>query len=459
MKTEQNKAGTNRAERREIMAEYKKLIPSFGIKEGQAVILDYGEEYYSNEIVALSRFYSDNGADELMIYDLSENDDDHERTIGLIKEAARTVDMPIITGGNVKRLEDVKKYLYAGAKAVFLDVSNADNAALITEASNRFGNEKIYAWLPDLSWLEHADEYAGQGASMMILHQPPKNCDAASRTMFDQKCIEQLSGMSQKFLVFCDDDVAGTITSYLKTPCVDGVILTVPGEDGGNCMNWKQQLKKRGIAVDTFESSVEWKDFKLNSDGLIPVVVQDYKTSEVLMVAYMNEEAFHKTLETGKMTYFSRSRQSLWLKGETSGHFQYVKELRIDCDNDTILAKVSQVGAACHTGARSCFYTTLAQKEYKASNPLMVFEEVYQVIQDRKINPKEGSYTNYLFNKGIDKILKKLGEEATEIVIAAKNPNPEEIKYEISDFLYHMMVLMAEKKISWEDITEELANR
>ena len=137
-----------------------------------------------------------------------------------------------------------------------------------------------------------------------------------------------------------------------------------------------------------------------------------------------------------------------------------MKSLTADCDKDTILAKVSQVGAACHTGARSCFFREIAHKEYEqVDNPLSVFTDVFNVIKDRKLHPKEGSYTNYLFDKGIDKILKKLGEEATEIVIAAKNPNPNEIKYEISDFLYHMMVLMAEKNISWEDIMTELANR
>jgi len=160
------------------------------------------------------------------------------------------------------------------------------------------------------------------------------------------------------------------------------------------------------------------------------------------------------------MTYYSRSRRELWLKGETSGHYQYVKSLTADCDMDTILAKVSQVGAACHTGAKSCFFNEITKKDYQEpDNPLMVFEEVLDVIKDRKVHPKEGSYTNYLFDKGIDKILKKLGEEATEIVIAAKNPNANEVKYEISDFLYHMMVLMVEKGVSWEDITTELANR
>lgn len=211
--------------------------------------------------------------------------------------------------------------------------------------------------------------------------------------------------------------------------------------------------------MNTFESSLGWSDFKLNSDGMVPVIVQDYKTDEVLMLAYMNEEAFQTTLETGKMTYWSRSRNELWIKGMTSGHVQYVKSLTLDCDNDTILAKVSQAGAACHTGNRTCFFQELVKKPYDDTNPLHVFQNVYDVIMDRKEHPKEGSYTNYLFDKGVDKILKKVGEECTEIVIAAKNPDKEEIKYEISDFLYHVMVLMAEKGVTWEDITRELARR
>ena len=207
------------------------------------------------------------------------------------------------------------------------------------------------------------------------------------------------------------------------------------------------------------EAEYKFDELKKNSDGLVPVVVQDWENNQVLMVAYMNEEAYNHTLETGRMTYYSRSRNELWEKGLTSGHFQYVKALMIDCDNDTILARVSQVGAACHTGNRTCFYREMVRKEYHDANPLKVFENVYQTILDRKLHPKEGSYTNYLFDKGIDKILKKVGEEATELVIAAKNPDPEEIKYELSDFLYHAMVLMAERGVTWEDITRELANR
>ena len=136
-----------------------------------------------------------------------------------------------------------------------------------------------------------------------------------------------------------------------------------------------------------------------------------------------------------------------------------MKSLHLDCDNDTILAKVHQIGAACHTGNRSCFFKELVKKDYIDTNPLEILMEDYQVIMDRKANPKEGSYTNHLFDKGLDKILKKCGEEATEIVIAAKNPDTEELKYEIADYLYHLMVLMAEKEIDWKDITKELVNR
>ena len=222
---------------------------------------------------------------------------------------------------------------------------------------------------------------------------------------------------------------------------------------------FKEECEQDGISMTSFESIMDFSQFKLNEQGLIPVVVQHYKTQEVLMLAYMNEEAFRQTVITGKMTYYCRSRQALWVKGETSGHCQYVKSLTIDCDCDTLLAKVDQIGAACHTGNPTCFFQPLAGTDHNEKNPLRVFESVYNTILDRKEHPKEGSYTNYLFNKGIDKILKKVGEEATEIVIAAKNPNPEEIKYEMADFLYHAMVLMVEKGVSWDDIITELADR
>ncbi|MBR6477690.1 MAG: bifunctional phosphoribosyl-AMP cyclohydrolase/phosphoribosyl-ATP diphosphatase HisIE [Lachnospiraceae bacterium] len=261
-------------------------------------------------------------------------------------------------------------------------------------------------------------------------------------------------------LVFINQIELDKLIEIVSLENVYGITGNTINDNYGEILSLKDLCMNKGIAVENLTTGITWSKLKKGPDGLVPVVVQDYRTLEVLMVAYMNEEAYLQTLKTGKMHYYSRSRQAQWLKGETSGHFQHVRSLTADCDLDTILAKVHQEGVACHTGAKSCFFNEIAKKDYEdVKNPLQVFEEVYNVIKDRKVHPKEGSYTNYLFDKGLDKILKKVGEEATEIVIAAKNPNPNEIKYEISDFLYHVMVLMAEKDVTWEEIIAELANR
>ncbi|AUG58939.1 Phosphoribosyl-ATP pyrophosphatase [Acetivibrio saccincola] len=209
---------------------------------------------------------------------------------------------------------------------------------------------------------------------------------------------------------------------------------------------------------------------KFDDRGLIPVIAQDHSTNEVLMMAYMNKEALEKSLETGKVHYFSRSRNKLWQKGETSGHYQYIKSIKVDCDGDALLIKVEQVEGACHTGHFSCFYREISDEGLKETQKKVfdekevydgskVLKEVYDVIVDRTINPKEGSYTNYLFEKGLDKILKKVGEEASEVIIAAKNKDKGEIVYEISDLFYHLFVLMVERGVKLEDIYNELKKR
>ena len=167
------------------------------------------------------------------------------------------------------------------------------------------------------------------------------------------------TGQEGPFLILCRERELPVISVCMAAENSLGVVLTAFEEKEGCYMELKGELKKRGQKVTTFESTIQWKDFKTNEQGLVPVIVQDYRTDQVLMMAYMNEESYSQTICTGRMTYFSRSRGQLWVKGETSGHFQYVKSLTADCDMDTILAKVSQVGAACHTGARSCFFRKL----------------------------------------------------------------------------------------------------
>lgn len=193
---------------------------------------------------------------------------------------------------------------------------------------------------------------------------------------------------------------------------------------------------------------------KFNEQGLIPCIAVDGKTKIVLMQAYMNRESLSITLETGKVTYYSRSRQSLWTKGETSGHTQKLMAIYLDCDQDSILVEVEQLGLACHLGTRSCFY----EDDVLYQSTGEVLKNLRETIHKRKIVPMEGSYTNYLLEKGVDKILKKVGEEATEVVIAAKN-NAQELVYETADLMYHLLVLYESLEIDFDQVFQELYKR
>lgn len=419
-----------------------RIIPSIYLYNGNVVDKETKEIVGDGDAVELATFYNNRGADELLVFDLSSSDSEHDANIGKMIKIQDAVDIQMIVGGNVKRLEDVKKYIYTGAKKAILDMSKDANVEIVKEASERFGSDKIAVMLNKDYDFSKIKQLKYDGVSLIIA----------------DSCANECIGLGIKVLALNCNFTFNDMVEFGKQDKVYGISDNSFAGDF-DFLNFKAQLKEEGVNTIVFESAMSFDQFKKNSDGMIPVVVQDYKTDKVLMVAYMNEEAFNLTIKTGKMTYFSRSRNEIWVKGVTSGHFQYVKELSMDCDLDTMLAKVYQVGVPCHTGADTCFFNTLVKKEYDESNPMRVFEDVYNVILDRKKNPKEGSYTNYLFDKGIDKILKKVGEEATEIVIAAKNPDPQEVKYEISDFLYHVMVLMAEKGVSWKEITKELSRR
>ena len=205
------------------------------------------------------------------------------------------------------------------------------------------------------------------------------------------------------------------------------------------------------------------KELKFDGAGLIPAVVQDKNTNEVLMVAYMNEDTLKQTIETKKATFWSRSRQEVWVKGETSGNFLNVEEIRVDCDGDALVVLVTPEGPACHTGERTCFYRKVEDgaltDDKKTADNSYVLRELVEVAEDRKKNPQPGSYTNYLFDKGEDKILKKVGEEAAEVVIAGKNRSVDEITYETADLMYHLSVMLVDNGMTWENVFSELEKR
>lgn len=200
----------------------------------------------------------------------------------------------------------------------------------------------------------------------------------------------------------------------------------------------------------------EIDQLKFDEKGLIPAVIVEAGTHELLMVAYMNRESLKISIETGKTCFWSRSRQELWTKGETSGNYQHIVSITADCDLDTLKVVVEKDGPACHTGAETCFFNPVYQSDEKSDFTL---DALMELIRGRKTNPQEGSYTTYLFQKGLDKILKKIGEESTEVIIAAKDNDPKETIYEISDLVYHVTVMMIQQGISLEDIRRELASR
>lgn len=410
---------------------YKKLVPFIN-----------AENELSAHVISRAVKYVEAGADELYVFRFAKTEIEREEFLGLLKQLVEKVDVPITAGIYFRKFEDAKKAFYTGVDKISIQNKLLDDYDAFNEAVARFGGDKIYL---EMDQREFMDDDFDWVKSFVIKHLTLTDEFKEKCASYDCEIMFRDSLRKNKlFDLYSIDNVQAVSTNHL----IDQDLMAI-----------KNDLAVQGINMNTFSSNISFKNFKLNDAGLIPVVVQDYKTDEVLMLAYMNEEAYEKTLSTGMMHYYSRSRNELWCKGETSGNFQHVLSLAIDCDKDTILAKVRQTGVACHTGHKSCFYTELASKKYDDTNPRKIFEDVYKIILDRKENPKDGSYTNYLFDKGLDKILKKCGEEATEMVIAAKNPGSEELKYEISDLLYHMMVLMVECGLTWDDITKELANR
>ncbi len=404
------------------------------------------------------------GFDHIIIPSIGQ---DIESYSSSVKEVAGLVDLPSTGFLCAKKFDDVKYTLYAGATKVIMlgddGRFSSEEVELINECSLRFGKEKIEINVPvvdDEIDIKDVKELKLFGAGSIFINNYKNTYFDSLKKLINEVDFPITIGFETLGSGQCMEEQLATCEELINIGIKNFIFMDYNKEDTDIWGEFISKIREiEAKVLDNVSSVMSFSEFKLNQDGLIPVIVQDYKTDEVLMMAYMNEEAYNKTIETETMTYFSRSRQSLWIKGETSGHYQYVKELKVDCDKDTLLAKVKQIGVACHTGNSTCFYTNLLKKEYDGTNPLKVFQEEYDIILDRKNNPKEGSYTNYLFDKGVDKILKKVGEEATEIVIAAKNPDSEELKYEIADFLYHAMVLMVDKGVTWDEVVEAIAKR
>lgn len=420
------------------MEDYTKVIPCLDL----------------NSPVEAAKFYNDSGADEIAYFDSQATKEGREPNIEMIQEIARVVDIPLLVCGGIKTIQDVKHALYAGATKVCINSAAVANKEIIREISESFGSERLIVAI-DLSMMEEPIEWAKEvvrlgAGELLLIHN-----DQVPNYVEIVKEIKEVVGVP--IIVSSYSTKAEEMADMvLKT---DAESISLYNLSKMDIMDIKQNFAKEHIEVSTLQSAIEFEEFDLDEEGCIPCVVQDYKTKEVLMTAFINQEAYEEMIRLGRMVYYDKKRKQLWRKGETSGNIQYIKELDIDCDKDTILAKVSQIGTACHTGSRSCFFTQLVKKEYDDTNPLTIFEDLFQKMKENKKNPKENEYTNYLFEKGMDKILKKMGEEYMDIIFAAKNKEMEEITYNMSDFLFYFMVMMVECGLEWSDITTELAER
>lgn len=334
----------------------KRFVPCIYLWNGLAVRSFSDKNVVETDPLRLVHLYNENNADELIVFDMSEDDAAHEIALDIMKEICALAEVDVIGAGNIMRKEDVKELLYAGCKRVVLDYEKEENIAITEKAALRFGREKLLVSYNDPLILSQNKELLEQYVSGLVLMNPHQIRETIAVT--DLPLYVQINNIALNKLmeIFAYDNVCGVTGNAINDNYKD--ILSL-----------KNLCKENGIQVELFEE-------------------------------------------------------------------------------------------ACHTGAKNYFYNEIIKKDYRENeNSPQVLQEVYNMIRDMKVHPSEGSYTNYLFDKGLDKVLKKLGEEATEIVIAAKNPGAGEVKCKISDFLYHMMVLMVEKDISWEEIITELVNR
>lgn len=425
------------------MMEQKNIVATIYLKNGMAVKnpKDYKEPC---DAINLASRYNDSGVDKIFLIDLSDDENEHLTNIKTIRNINRSIDVKTAAGGNIKRLDDVKLYFFAGCLEVVLNGGKQDTLELVKEAANRFGKDRILVSVDNVNFAFKTRDYIKDCVHELIL----MDSDLATG-------IENIT--STPYILRLDDYDLDKITELLKSESIRGIYGDFINDYNTDIMQLKSTLSDRGISMDNFEPKLHWSDLKTNSDGLVPVIAQDYQTGQVYMLAYMNEEAFNTTIRIGKMTYWSRSRQELWTKGLTSGHIQYVKSLTADCDYDTILAKISQVGGiACHTGAPSCFFNNIIKKEYIDRSPRKIFEnKLKQIIKERN----EDSDVKEIFDQGIDGILSKLGEETAEVIIAGKDSNKSDIVREVTDLIVNLMFLMSDNEITWDDITTELATR
>lgn len=423
----------------------KRLIATMYLKDGVAVkgkeddtVLGRAEE--------LARIYNDSGIDKLMLWDLSETKEEHDNTLKVIKEINRVLEISSYAYGWTNSVRDIREYLFAGCRRAILSSSDPSFSVTLEECKKRFRSDRLSLALDDVDILFKKREEIEESFHDIYI--------------FKEEILDSVVNMTEiPFYAMVESSTLAAYVEVLNNATSLGVGGPLLNDIQTDIMILKHQLYEMGLPVIINDSTMDWAEFKLDNDGLIAVVAQDYSSKEVLNYGYMNEEAFKLTMSKGKMHYFDKQTGKVLMHGSMTEQFQYLKSLSVDCHKQAILAKVSQIGVACHTGNYSCFYTEIMKKEYMEKNTFKVLENIYNIIMNRKNHPREGSFTNFILDKGLNEIARKMQAETTELVLSAKDNDVESLRTELSDLLYFMMILMSEYDITWDDITNELAQR
>lgn len=325
--------------------QFKKFIPSIYLKNGKATRSLTDPTVVFGDPALLARTYADHDADGLLVFDQSLDEAEHRNALDVIGRICRQVGVPVIGAGHIDTPKDIEALLNAGCTMAAVNFSRQDNIELVKPACQRYGKGHIAACYRGVDAIEDNRALIDACVTEMIL-------------IDETQIAKALKIEGTPSILSMPDISLDKVLEFFSMGNVSGITGNAVNDNYRNLSDLKRLCRENGASVHYHAARYAWKDFRKDPQGLLPVVVQEDSTGEVLMVAYMNEEAYRMTVRTGRMTYWSRSRNELWIKGDTSGHFQYVKSLTGDCDMDTLLAKVDQIGAACHTGHHSCFFQT-----------------------------------------------------------------------------------------------------
>ena len=455
-----------------------KVIPGLDIQNGRvAKGVHFKDMKDAGDPIECIERYCAEGADEIWLLDISASTEGRKTNLDMVKAAAVHCTVPLCVGGGTKSLDDADAVMAAGASKVGVGSAALHNDEVVRRVSYKYGVNATTALVDVFKNAQGKYEVmdAGQKPSGKQLKPWIRQLEAwgageillttmqdGARTGYDLEAT-RIAAQASSLPVIASGG-AGELAHFADAVTkagAKGVLAAGVFHSGALTISQvKDYLEAQGIPV-LHKDEIDLDAIKFDEKGLVPAIAQDAQTGTVLMLAYMNCESLTLTLRTKLATYFSRSRQELWVKGATSGHYQHVREVRYDCDGDAILLKVDQQGAACHTGNYSCFFNPLLTLPggRSSSMGMRIIQSVYDQVLDRKAHPKEGSYTNMLLNKGVDKIGKKVVEEAAEVLIAAKNRSREEVSFEVADLMYHLTVLLADQGMCWDDIYAELENR